>query len=46
MWYLIGGVYPHIVFFVVFGLTDLVFFVAMAECWWFVRRLESSDTPA
>ena len=24
LWYLIGGVYPHIVFFVVFGLADLV----------------------
>ena len=42
LWYLIGGVYPHIVFFVVFGLADLAFFIAMTECWWFVRRLDSS----
>ena len=39
LWYLIGGVYPHIVFFVVFGLADLAFLIAMVECWWFVRRL-------
>jgi formate/nitrite transporter FocA (FNT family) len=43
LWYLIGGVYPHIVFFVVFGLADLAFFVAMSECWWFVRGLASSS---
>jgi hypothetical protein len=43
LWYLIGGVYPHIVFFVVFGLADLAFLIAMAECWWFVRRLGSAD---
>ena len=28
-----------------FGIADLVFFVAMTECWWFVRRLESSGGP-
>ena len=39
LWYLIGGVYPHIVLFVVFGLADLAFLIAMVECWWFVRRL-------
>ena len=44
LWYLIGGVYPHIVFFVVFGIADLVFLAAMAECWWFIRRLESSGS--
>ena len=44
LWYLIDGVYPHIVFFVVFGLADLVFFVAMTECWWFVRRLDAEST--
>jgi hypothetical protein len=43
LWYLIGGVYPHIVFFVVFGLADLAFLIAMTECWWFVRRLASSN---
>lgn len=39
VWYLIGGVYPHIVFFAVFGVADLVFFVAMTECWLYVRRI-------
>ena len=43
LWYLIGGVYPHIVFFVVFGLADLAFLIAMAECWRFVRHLASSN---
>jgi len=42
LWYLIGGVYPHIVFFIVFGLADLAFLIAMTECWWFVRRLDPS----
>ena len=45
LWYLIGGTYPHIVFFVVFGLADLAFFVTMTECWWFVRRLDAESTP-
>lgn len=40
LWYLIGGVYPHIVFFVVFGVADLLFLVAMAECWWYLGTLE------
>lgn len=45
LWYLIGGVYPHIVFFVVFGLADLAFFIAMVECWWFVGHPGSSQSP-
>jgi hypothetical protein len=45
LWYLIDGVYPHIVFFVVFGLADLAFLVAMSECWWFVGSLGSSRSP-
>jgi hypothetical protein len=44
LWYLVGGVYPHIVFFVVFGIADLAFLVAMTECWWFVRHLEPGDS--
>ncbi len=46
LWYLIGGVYPHIVFFVVFGLADLAFLIAMAECWWHIGRLEQSGSSA
>lgn len=41
LWYLIAGVYPHIVFFTVFGLADLAFGIAMIECWWFLTRKES-----
>jgi len=40
LWYLIGGVYPHIVFFVVFGLADLAFLIAVAECWWYIGHIE------
>ncbi|MEN8234949.1 MAG: hypothetical protein ABFR89_08535 [Actinomycetota bacterium] len=46
LWYLIGGVYPHIVFFVVFGLADLAFLVTMTECWWTIGKLESKEAPA
>ena len=42
LWYLIGGVYPHIVFFVVFGHADLAFLIAMAECWWYVDHIEET----
>ena len=42
LWYLIGGVYPHIVFFVMFGLADLAFLIAMAECWWYVAHVEET----
>jgi formate/nitrite transporter FocA (FNT family) len=42
LWYLVGGVYPHIVFFVVFGLADLAFLIAMAECWRYVGDIEGS----
>jgi formate/nitrite transporter FocA (FNT family) len=40
LWYLIDGVYPHILFFYVFGLADLVFAVAMTECRVFLARHE------
>ena len=40
LWYLIGGVYPHIVFFAVFGVADLLFLLAITECWWYVRSIE------
>jgi len=40
--YLIIGVYPHILFFVVFGLADLVFAFAMAECRGFIGRHEQA----
>jgi len=42
LWYLIGGVYPHIVFFVVFGLADFAFLIAMTECWIHVGRVEDA----
>ena len=40
LWYLIDGVYPHILFFYVFGLADLVFAVAMTECRLHLRSQE------
>lgn len=46
LWYLIGGVYPHIVFFVVFGLADLAFLIAMAECWWSIGKIERDQAAA
>lgn len=47
LWYLIDGLYPHIVFFVVFGVADLLFLVTMAECWWYLGKLEPLGvTPA
>jgi hypothetical protein len=45
------GDYPHILFCALFGIVDLVMFVAMAECWWYLysrrnRGLEAPRTPA
>ncbi len=40
LWYLIDGVYPHLLFFYVFGVADLVFAVAMTECWLYLRSHE------
>lgn len=40
LWYLIDGVYPHIIFFVVFGVADALFAIAMAECRVYVGRHE------
>lgn len=42
LWYLIDGVYPHILFFVVFGLADFAFAVAMTECRIFIGRHENA----
>ena len=44
MFYLAIGEYPDLAFIAVFGLTDLVFFVLMAECWVYLGRLETSDS--
>ena len=46
LWYLIVGVYPHIIFFTVFGLADLAFGIAMAECWWYLGRPEATRREA
>jgi uncharacterized membrane protein len=43
LWYMIGGVYPHIVFLVVFGLADLAFLIAMTECWIHIGRVEDAN---
>jgi formate/nitrite transporter FocA (FNT family) len=42
LWYLLSGLYPHLVFFVVFGVADALFAVAMTECRLFIRRTEPS----
>lgn len=42
LWYLIDGVYPHILFFYVFGLADAVFAVLMGECWLRLRTQEQA----
>jgi hypothetical protein len=43
LWYLISGVYPHIIFFVVFGVADIFFAVAMIECRVYIGR--HNDSP-
>jgi hypothetical protein len=40
VFYLITGDYPHISFIAIFGVADLGFLVLMAECWWYIHRLE------
>ncbi len=40
LWYLISGVYPHIIFFAVFGVADMFFAVAMIECRVYIGRHE------
>jgi Na+-driven multidrug efflux pump len=42
LWYLLDGVYPHIIFFWVFGVADLVFAAAMLECRIYVGRHEKA----
>lgn len=46
LWYLVAGVYPHLVFFVVFGVADALFAVAMTECRLFLRRVEAGPRRA
>ena len=38
LWYLISGVYPHIIFFAVFGVADAFFAVTMIECRLYIER--------
>jgi hypothetical protein len=38
-YYFAIGDYPHIIF-IGFGVADLVFLVLMAECWWYLGRVE------
>ncbi len=40
VYYFAIGEYPHIVFFSVFGVADLVFLALMTECWLYLRRTE------
>ncbi len=42
LWYLLDGLYPHIIFFWVFGVADLVFAIAMIECRAYVGRHEKA----
>ena len=42
IFYLITGQYPHIIFIVVFGVVDLVFFILMTECAIFVSGRSKS----
>ena len=40
VYYFARNDYPHVIF-VGFGTADLIFMVLMAECWWFLGKLES-----
>jgi len=44
-WIVIDDV-PHILFPALFGVVDLLMFVAMAECWFTVRRLSAGKGAA
>ncbi len=46
LWYLIDGFYPHIAFFVVFGVADACFALAMTECRLFLQRHERESHGA
>ncbi len=46
LWYFIDGFYPHIVFFVVFGVADAFFAITMLECRLFIHRRASIDRTA
>lgn len=37
--------YPHVIF-VGFGVADLIFLILMAECWWFLGRLDTRKSAA
>ncbi|NQT59525.1 MAG: hypothetical protein HQ557_11145 [Bacteroidetes bacterium] len=39
---LASGTIPHILFALVFGVADAVFFVLMGECWLYIRKLEEA----
>jgi len=37
-YYWLTGDIPHVVFVALFGVADAVFFVLMAECYWFLKQ--------
>jgi hypothetical protein len=37
-YYWLAGNIPHVVFVVLFGVADAVFFILMAECYWSLRK--------
>ncbi len=37
-YYWLTGNIPHVIFVALFGVADAVFFVLMAECYWFVKK--------
>jgi len=41
-YYFLTGPVPHLVFVVLFGVVDLIFFVLMAQCWLFLRKAAQS----
>ena len=46
LWYLIDGLYPHIIFFWVFGVADFLFALAMIECRVFLSRHAPGQVPS
>lgn len=43
-YYFLVGEYPHILFVAGFGVADTIFLVLMAECWWYLGRLENEPS--
>jgi formate/nitrite transporter FocA (FNT family) len=37
-YYWLTGNIPHVIFVALFGVADAVFFVLMAECYWFLKK--------